>query len=50
MQKMLNWIGWIAVMHGPFRLTVSADNPIGRWCLPRAGGYAYGQSAQGSKE
>lgn len=38
---MMNWIAFQLVMHGPWRVTCSADNFIGRWCLPRAGGHAY---------
>lgn len=45
MNRFLNWIGWIAVMYGPWRITCG-DNPIGRWCLPRAGGHAYGPRHQ----
>lgn len=41
MTTLLDWIGYQLVMHGPHRLTCSADNAIGRWCLPRAGGHAY---------
>jgi hypothetical protein len=41
MERFLNWLGFVAVMYGPHRITVSADNPIGRWCLPRAGAHAY---------
>lgn len=37
----MNCIGYLLVIYGPWRITCSADNPIGRWCLPRAGAYAY---------
>ena len=41
MSRALDWIGWIALMHGPFRIVAHADNPVGRWCLRRAGAWAY---------
>jgi hypothetical protein len=41
MTRFLDWIGYLAVVYGPWRITCSADNFIGRWCLPRAGGHAY---------
>lgn len=39
--QFLNWLGYVLVIYGPLNLTASADNPVGRWCLPRAGAYAY---------
>lgn len=49
MTTLLNWIGYQLVMHGPLSLTGSATNPIGRWCLPRAGGHAYPQNTTQEK-
>lgn len=39
--RILDWIGYQLVMRGHWRITCSADNAIGRWCLPHAGGWIY---------
>lgn len=44
---MLNWLGYMLAIYGPWRLTCSADNLIGRWSLPRAGMWAYRNIPQG---
>lgn len=36
-----DFIGFMFVMYGPWRITCSADNALGRWCLRHAGGWAY---------
>ncbi len=45
MQMLLDWIGYQLVIRGPFRWTCNADHWIGNWCLPRAGNWAYRDSA-----
>jgi hypothetical protein len=40
-----NWLGYQLVMHGPGRITCSANNAIGRWCLQHAGAWAYPEQA-----
>lgn len=45
----MNWVGWVFVMCGPWRITCSAGNPVGRWCLPRAGRWAYRDRVGGVK-
>lgn len=41
MNTLLNWLGYQLVMYGPWQITCSANNWLGRWCLPRAAGWAY---------
>jgi len=38
---MLDWIGWMLLMHGPFRIVCNPRTRFGSWCLRRAGSYAY---------
>lgn len=38
---MLDWIGWILLMHGPERVTCNPYSRFGAWCLRRAGAYVY---------
>jgi len=37
----MNWIAYVLVIYGPWRWTCDADHWLGRWCLPRAGAWAY---------
>lgn len=37
----MNWLGYMLVIYGPLWPFATAGNPIGDWCLPRAGAWAY---------
>jgi hypothetical protein len=39
--KIIDWVGYQFVMFGPLWLTVNVDHAFGRWCIDRAGGWAY---------
>lgn len=45
MTKLLDWIGYQIIMHGPFS-AIDAGHWLGRWCLPHAGGHAYRNTTQ----
>jgi hypothetical protein len=38
---MFDWIGYILVAYGPYKITTNPYTRFGRWCLSHAGGWAY---------
>ncbi len=38
---MTNYIGFLLVVYGPWKLTCDPDTAFGRWCLSHAGAWAY---------
>lgn len=47
---MADWIGYMLLVYGPWRITCSANNALGRWCLEHAGSYAYRDDAEHHEE
>jgi len=45
MKTILDWLGWTLAVRGPWLMS-SAGNPLGRWCLSRAGNWAYGADGE----
>ncbi len=46
MGRLLDWVGFQILMHGPHRIVCNPDTKFGTWCLERAGSWAYGRPGE----
>lgn len=48
MTRFLDWLGYQLVMWLPYWIACNPDSKFGKWCLPRAGAWAYRDDVGGA--